>query len=164
MDTFKTVDLLGHKHTIRRCSIDDVDNHFNKVKHLIPEDEHKSYKLRMELCVSANYAFCLEDESCFLYMRKTSPCVADAFSFFGEGAPLKTLALLAGIFINIDKRLLRISFFPHTGKNIFHFKSIMPAAALMRKATPKHPAIFRADLFRAKILEMMERRGIKWEV
>lgn len=160
---FLAIDLRGNKHTVRRCTNEDVERHFDIVKHLIPENEHAAYKQRMFIAVGALMSFCIDDD-CFLYMRKTRPCFADAYSLYGKDQSLKTLAMFACILMTVDKRLLKISFHTHAGRTIHDFKSIIPTFSIRRQAMPHHPVIVRADYLRQKFYTLYDKRGIKWEV
>lgn len=162
-EEYIATDLRGNKHTVRRCTDKDINRHFYLVKHLIPENEHTEYKVRMNVAVEDQMAFCIDDD-CFLYMRKTRPCLADAFSLYGQGNPIKTLAMFACILIAIDKRLLKISFHTHAGRTLKDFKSIVPTFSIKRQAIPNHPVIIRCDYLRKKFLKLYDARGIKWEV
>ena len=155
-------DLRGDKHTVRRCTGEDINRHFDLVKDLIPEAEHNQYKVRMSIAVGAQMAFCIGDD-CFLYMRKTRPCLADAFSLYGQGNPIKTLAMFACILMTIDKRLLKISFHTHAGRTLKDFKSIVPTFSIRRQAMPNHPVIIRCDYLRQKFFKLYDARGVKWE-
>ena len=159
---FITTDLRGNKHTVSRCTLEDIDRHFELVKSLIPEVEHVAYKNRMSICVGAKMAFCIGDD-CFIYMRKTRPCMAEAFSLFGKGQPIKTLAMFACICMTVDKRLLTLSFHTHAGRTIHDFKSLIATFAIKRQALPNHPVIVRCDYLRQKFFTMYHDRGIKWE-
>ncbi len=158
--TTNVLDLQGNPHTVRKCTREDIPIHFSLVKHLVPEDEHESYVTRMTLCMTANSAYCI-DSSCFIYMRKTRPCIAEAFSLYGEGNPIKTLAMFAYI-LNEDKRLLKLSFHLHEGNTLSAFKSLITKTSLLRQVNPKHAIMARCDQLRSKLYDMYVRRGVPW--
>lgn len=155
-------DLKDNLQEVRKCTSDDVNMHFNIVKHLVPTNEHKTYKTRMQLCVSGGMAFCIGND-CFIYMRKTRPCTADAFSLYGKGQPIKTLCMFAAILLKVDKRLLKLSFYRYEGNILHELKSLLTIHNLQRQINPKHPIIVRCDALRNKLFDLYKNRGIQWE-
>ena len=97
-------------------------------------------------------------------MRKTRPCLADAFSLYGKGQAMKTLAMFACILLTVDKRLLRISFHPYASLTIQDLKSIIATFSIQRQAIPNHPVVIRCDYLRQKFVSLYLDRGIGWEV
>ncbi len=157
-----TKDLLGHVHQVRRCMNIDVESHFALIAHWIPEPEHEEFKTRMKMCIDNGSAFCLIDDSCFLYYLNYKPCCANAVALFGQGSALKVGALFAGIFENIDTHTIRVNFKLHPGKMVQEYKSILTIESMKRRHLPNYPLVVRVDKVKKKMIDLLNKRNIAW--
>jgi hypothetical protein len=163
MDTsFTTVDLKGNKHTVRKCTAEDVFVHFSIVQYLIPNSDQKSYLTVMKDCAKSGIAFCI-DNDCFIYAQYSGKQSVNAFSFYGKGKALKTLAMIFYILFNFDKKLMMLKFNLHKGLNVNDFKSLLTDIAIKRQFIPNRPILVRCDTLRNKLLSLYTKRGISWE-
>jgi hypothetical protein len=158
----KMLDLLGKEHTIVPCTMNDIPVHFELVKDVIPSEEVIQYQQRMSECINAGSAYTLSDNSCFLYYNNVKPFCAHGVALYGKHAPLKLLALFAGIFTGIDTHTFKMEFTLHTGKFIDEYKSILTLTSLKRRNMPDRPLVIRIDELRNKISTLYIKRGIKW--
>ena len=160
-----TKDLRGNVHRFRRCTMEDVEPHFQKVAEWIPIGEMDDFKNRMRLCIVANTAFCYDDGSCYIYYKKHKPCCAEGHALYGKGQPLKLLALFAGVFHNVDKRVIKVDFSLYPDKIVQEYKSLITKLSLMRQTLPSgYPLVVRVDAIKSKILNLMWDRGITWDI
>jgi|TARA_R110000851_G_scaffold56094_3_gene131327 hypothetical protein len=159
---FTAVDLRGNEHTIRRCTAKDILKHFSIVKHLIPESDRKSYINKMKVCKRSGMAFCIGND-CFFYAQYSGKQSIEAFSLYGKGEPLKTLAMFSHILLTLDKKLVLLRFSPHAGLKVDDFKSLLTRIAIKRQFASGKPVLVRCDTLRQKLLALYKNRGIPWE-
>ncbi|WAK44650.1 hypothetical protein vBAmePPT11V19_00024 [Alteromonas phage vB_AmeP_PT11-V19] len=155
-------DFRGNQVKVERCTLNDVNKHFEAVKHLVPEEDHLEYVDNMGSSVINNMAFKVENK-CFIYLDKQAPAIAQAYSLFGNNCPLEVLAMFSCILLLVDKKLFKISFYLHAGKTVKDFKSLLTLTSLKRQIVPHHPVVIRCDFLRNKLKAMYNRKGIQWE-
>ncbi len=156
-----TEDLFGNEHTILPCRAEDIDVHFSKISNVIPSEEVIQFKKRMSECLLAESAYTLSDGSCFLYYQNYKPCCAYGVALYGTGSPVKMLALLAGVFQEIDPVTFKLSFALHAKTFAKNYLSLITMTSLKRSRVPGHPLVVRIDELRSKLLRLYKMRGLK---
>ena len=159
----RITDLFGKEHTIVPCDNEDIDVHFAKIQDVIPSEEVIQFKKRMSECILAESAYTLSDGSCFLYYLNKQPCYAHGVALYGKQAPVKMLALLAGIFRELDTHTIKLDFHLHPGKFVQEYKSIITLTSMKRQTTPGYPLVVRVDKILAHLSGIYEKRGLKWD-
>lgn len=155
--TMKVIDLYGNSHEARKCTLEDIPKHFERVSDVVSKDEAKEYIGRMKQCVKEGTAYTLKDESCFFYYLKTDTTQAEGVSLKGTGHPLKTLALLTEVFRSVDKEILFLRFGLHKGRLTSEFKSLITISSIKNRRAPEDPLMVRVDNLLNKINKLTDR-------
>lgn len=156
----KTIDLLGHEQEFRQCTLDDIEPHFATITGFIPAEEAVEFKVRMLECVEAGTAYTMCDGSCFLYYKNYTKWAAHGVALYGKKAPLRLLALFAGIFGYLDTVTFKMDFVLHPEKFVAEYKSLLTLTSLKRHHNPKDPLVIRIDHLRNKIIKLTELRAV----
>jgi len=154
---YPTVDLRGKYYEFRVCTLDDIKPHFDMVEKFVPLYEHDSFIERMRAAIELKTAFVLADNSCFLYYINKHPCCAEGVAMFGKKVPMKMLALMSGIFRDIDKDTFKIDFNLHPEKFLQEYKSMLTSTSIKRHIDKRYPLVVRVDDFRNKINKLVKK-------
>jgi len=154
------VDIFGRRQKIVPCTAEDIDVHFAIIKDVIPGEEVIQFKQRMAECITAGSAYTLSDGSCFLYYLNYKPCCANGVALYGKQSPIKMLALLDGIFREIDTHTFKLDLFLHEGKEVSEYKSLFTKTSMKRQTTKGYPLVIRTDKIHAKIDAVKKKRGL----
>jgi len=160
----KTTDLIGNHHFIKSCTEEDVSKHFACVEKYIIESDRIPFQNRMRRCIAEGTAFALTDDTCFIYYMSTTKHRATGIALFGEGVPMKMIALFTGVFREIDKDTFAMEFRLHPGKMLNEYKSLLTLTSIKRHANINYPLMIRIDRLKEKIHELHTARGITWEM
>lgn len=148
----ETTSIFQQRVPFKRCLLHQIPEHFEKVKHWVPEEEWPSFKSRMADAVEEETAWCTENT--FIYYKVKNKRVADAVALFGMGYAVEMLALLQGVFTKIDRSICMMRFRTHDGKHIEEYRSLLRKSAI-RKWHQDHNAVLhiRIDKLRDKIIK-----------
>lgn len=130
------------------------------MKDTIDPTEWDAFQYRMEQCVDARTAYKIGNT--FLYYLNYKPCCALGAAMFSNGEPLKLLALLTGVFREVDKVTFKLDFYPHEKTFLRDYRSLLTMTSLKRQAKKDHPLVIRIDRLRAKIHKIHKARGVSW--
>ena len=136
----ETTDLFRRRVSFDRCMLYQIPEHFEKIKHWVPEDEWDQFKERMSDAVEMGGAWCTKNT--FLYYIKQNKRIADAVAIFGKEDPSELLALLQGVFSKFDLNLAIMNFVTHDGKHIKEYISLLHRSAI-KKWHQNHKAVLR---------------------
>jgi hypothetical protein len=156
------LEVFGGTFNIELCTLDDIDPHYEKVKHWITDMKPSAYKARMREAVEIGKAFKLADSSSFLYYILTNPQIGEGVAYYGKGNPLGTIAMIIAIFGYLDKRTFAIRFALHDGKSIDEYRSIITKSSLSRYITSGTHVMARTDDLIKKYKALVEARGEEW--
>jgi hypothetical protein len=151
--------ILGKPYQYRRCFTVDIDGHFDKIKHWVPEDEHAEFLDRMTFCVTTGNAWCTENT--FLYYTKESPGVAHGVALFGQEHAQELIALFMGIFSRHDPKPHALRFKLHPGKTMEEYKAILTSVSMKRAAqNPERTVLVRIDELKNKLFSAFKAQGL----
>jgi len=156
------LEVFGGSFVIERCTPEDIDAHYETVRHWVTDVTEKWYKGRMVAAVAAGTAFKLSDSSSFLYYIHTNPQIGEGVAYYGKGNPLGTLAMIIAIFGYIDKRTFALRFMLHKGKSIDEYRSIITKSSLKNYVTTGSHVMARTDMLIKKYKALVQAHGEEW--
>ncbi|MCP4487735.1 MAG: hypothetical protein GY820_10525 [Gammaproteobacteria bacterium] len=129
-----------------------MENHFEKIKHWIPEAEWPEFTERMADAVLNGQAFVMTHSCVFLYYSVKSRDQLYGVALYGKENPVDLLALFIGVFGYVDKTAFRMEFKLHPGKEILEYKALLTPVSCKRAASdPNHPLSVRIDQLKKKV-------------
>lgn len=155
-----TKDLIGKSHTIVRCSLEDIKNHYSKISDVIPELEKEEFCLRMSECVEQGTAFANDRGTCFIYYAKdiTQPKFSYGVALYGKGNPLAMLALFAYVFTEIDPEVFVMRLLPHSSSFVKECRSLITAKAIQKNRMTGHPLMIRIDKVKTRVNKILKKK------
>ena len=160
MSAITVKDLFNNTHEITLCTEEDIEHHYAKIQTLATDVDTEVFKRRMRMCVTKRSAFRLKDNSCFLYYFNTNKYQAKAAAFYGEGYPIKTLALLFGIFTLIDLDTIKVDLHLHKNSIPGMYRSISTPSSIKSQAKRQKLINIRVDSVKTKITKVYKKKGI----
>ena len=152
-------DILGKLRFFRKCELDDVLTHWQKIAHWIPAGEELEFQARMGACVKAGTAYVMINSDTFLYYDKQDSHTAHGVALFGKDSPIDIMALFIGIFGFIDTKVFKMDFTLHPGKFATEYKSILTPESIRRSASiPGYPLVVRIDELKKKCIAIYKTR------
>ena len=143
--------ILNNSRNYRRCVLSDIGNHYQSIKHWIPEGEKKAFQERMADAVEEENAWCLGDT--FLYYTKDGKRIATGVALFGQNHNTDMLALFTGVFSLEDTDTCRMRFQLHPGKLMSEYKSLLTPTSMKRhNRNPEHPLMSDIQALRLKLV------------
>jgi len=133
----------------------DIGNHYQSIKHWIPEGEKESFQERMADCVEDEHAWCLGDA--FLYYQKSDKRMAHGVALFGREKNTDLLALFASVFSLEDNDTHNMRFQLHPGKLMSEYKSLLTVISMKRHhRDPNHPLMIPVQHLREKFTKILK--------
>lgn len=155
----KTINYNNFKYTLKPCVLEDIDSHFELVKHLLFYDydfEYASYKTNMKTAIKYGYAYQVLKEDkivSFLYLTKHYN-LAIGNSIYSKD--IFALYLLIKEFIAKHK-VSKISYYPH--RKII-FKKLISKESMTKYYFYNTPLIFPIKT----LISLIEKLSIKFTV
>jgi hypothetical protein len=141
----------------RRATLEDIPDHFAKIKHWIPEEEHIEFQERMEDAIDQGNAWCTE--LTFLYYQSLNYRVANAVAIYGKESAYEMLTLFQGVFAKEDRNTAHMRFKMHPGKELPEYWSMITSTSAQRwNQDNDHPLSVDVQKFRKKMENIMKRR------
>lgn len=132
----------------------DIGNHFQSIKHWIPEGEKESFQERMADCVEDETAWCLG--GAFLYYKKIDRRISHGVALFGRKDNTDLLALFAGVFSLEDNDTHKMRFKLHPGKLMDEYKTLLTVTSMKRNhRDPDHPLMVPVHELREKFVKIL---------
>lgn len=163
MSDFTVPTLINDTVVIKQCTSANVIAHFQKVSHVVPEEEHQDYKDRMLYSASCGNAYCVGDDA-FIYFDKTGVASIFVNAIYGQGNTLSFIALLAFVVKYLNRRLFKASFCAYSKENLSTFKSLATHSSVTKYAGPSSELVVRCDHLRQKIDKIYRSKGVQWVV
>ena len=152
--------LFKQKQNYRRCVLADIVNHYQFIKHWVPEGEKEAFQERMADCVEDETAWCLNDA--FLYYEKVNARMAYGVALYGMDNAVDMLSLFIGVFSFEDNDTHMLRFKLHPGKFMQEYKSLLTVISMKRNHhDPDHPLMVRVDDFRKKIVKLLNLNDVR---
>lgn len=150
--------FLGSSYDIKRCTVHDIDPHYEMVREWVGDVKESVYKSRMEQCVRAGTAVTLSDGSCFLYYLNSKPWLAEGVSAYGKGSPKKFVAMCYGNFSVLDQKTFTLKFGLHQDQHCSMYKHLLLKSSIRHHLVYGHPLVVRVDHLKKRFAALEKKR------
>lgn len=147
----KTMNLFGREYTVRHCTLDDVDRHYDYLREFVLDLPEEQFRARMVQAIEQKTAFCLVDDGAMLYYINHKPELAEGVILFSKTSPRHILGLMACIFTYIDTTTFSIKFNLHESKFAAEYKSLLTRSSIRKNVTEHKPLHIRVDHLKKKL-------------
>lgn len=153
-----TSDIFNFKRLpYRRATLTDIPEHFSKIQHWIPVDEHTEFQDRMRSAIEEGTAWCTEHT--FLYYQQQNYRVAHAVAIYGKESSYEMLTLFQAVFAKEDRHTAHMKFKLHPGKELPEYWSMVTLTSAQRwNQNKEHPLSVDVQKFRTKMEGIVQRR------
>lgn len=154
----KDIKLIGsHQKNIIACTENLIETHYSIVYPLVKNTDEEVYKALMKESIDQGNAYCYEDNSCFMYYRKTTKHEGFGVCFYGKNNSYKMIKLLSYIFNVKDKDTNVLRFKPHDSKGIKDYKSLLVKSSIKKFYQYGGLTVIRVDILRNKLVRIVDK-------
>lgn len=133
----------------------DIGNHYQSIKHWVPDWEKKNFQERMADCIEDETAWCLGNA--FLYYTKEDKRMAHGVALFGRDKNTDLLGLFAAVFSLEDNDTHNMRFKLHPGKFMDEYKTLLTTVSMKRNhRDPNHPLMVPVQKMREKFTKILK--------